>query len=300
MTLKYKHAVVLVTLAFFFTAPVLAAANGGSAVVAQDMDENFIFQLIENGAEVVFANIDEQGEPAVIYGQLGVPDEALGLNDPMYEGCIAMALLSTQGELLEYVLSMFGEELFNISAYTGGDFTATQFGEEGFDFNQIFEMLGTDFNLMFNVFVNVDAGTAATRMNAIKAHMNSEFGFSFSLLLDLRIDEEFIQSIIGEETDFDLPFESIHLYIHQVTNTFADAVDSVLDVMDGSGFLSSIDRTVFSTARASGAGILAVPDMGDLMDLIESFSNETTPSPMSFATAQMPDLDGPLAIVAAG
>jgi hypothetical protein len=293
MKLNYKHALALIALVFFMSAPTVAALENGNAVVAQDIGEDFFVQLIENGAEVVFANIDEQGQPAVIYGQLGVPDEQLGLEEAMYEGCIAMALVATQGELLAYVLDLVGDELFNFTG-DGGEFMPQQFDGEDFDFEAIFDYLGTDFSLMFNVFVNVAAGEAGSRMSQIRSHMASNFGFAFSLLLDLRIDESFFP----EEMEIELPFDSIHVYIHQVTNTFENAVDAVLDVMDQSGFLQSIDRTVFSDAPASGAGILAVPDMGDLIDLIEGFDNGT--SPMSYVTSQMPDLDGPLAIAAAG
>ena len=294
MRLNYKHALAIVALVFIISVPAVAALENGNAVTAQDeFGEDFFVQLIENGAEVVFANIDRQGQPAVIYGQLGVPSNELGLTEAMYDGCIAMALVATHGELLAYALDLVGDELFN---FTGGDFTPAQFGGEGFDFNQIFDLLGTDFSLMFNVFVNVPAGDAASRMGQIRTHMASEFGFAFSVLLDLRIDE----TTFPPEMEIDLPFESVHIYIHQVTNTFENAVDAVLDVMDQSGFLQSIDRTVFTESDAAGAGILAVPDMGDLMDLIEGFSNDTTPSPMSFVTSQMPDLDGPLAIAAAG
>ncbi len=294
MKLNYKHALALVALVFIMSVPAVAALENGNAVLAQDeFGEDFFVQLIENGAEVVFANIDRQGQPAVIYGQLGVPDSALGLDLPMYDGCIVMALVATHGELLAYALDLVGADLFN---FTDGGFAAAQFGGEGMNFDQIFDLLGTDFSLMFNIFINVDAGDAASRMGQIRTHMAGEFGFAFSLLLDLRIDDSFFPP----EMEIELPFDSIHVYIHQVTNTFENAVDAVLDVMDQTGFLQSIDRTVFSGADAAGAGILAVPDMGDLMDLIESFSNETAPSPMSFVTSQMPDLDGPVAIAAAG
>ncbi|MGY5854911.1 MAG: hypothetical protein RTU92_15185, partial [Candidatus Thorarchaeota archaeon] len=98
----------------------------------------------------------------------------------------------------------------------------------------------------------------------------------------------------------DLPFTAIDVFIYQVTNPFEDAVNSVLSVMDQTGFIESIDPTVFTEARASGAGLLAVPDMGDLMDLIEGFSGGGEPSPTTFLLSQLPDLDGPMAIAAAG
>ncbi|MGQ4911315.1 MAG: hypothetical protein ACP6KW_04020 [Candidatus Thorarchaeota archaeon] len=295
MRFGIKHAFVIVAVVFLVSAPLMAASGTGAFVAAQDLDEDFLFQLLETGAEVVFANIDPQGEPIVVYGQLGVPSDELGLSEPMYDGCIAMALVATQGELLEYIMDLVGPAFFN---FTGdGDYGPTQFGDgESFDLDSIFDMLGTDFNLMFNVFINTEAATAANNMALIQSHMATEFGFSFSLLLDLRIDESFFPP----EMNVTLPFESIEIYINQVTNTFASAINSVLGVMDDSGFLGSIDSSVFAEARASGAGILAVPDMAELITLIDEFTGGETPSPMSFLTAQMPYLEGPMAIAAAG
>ena len=285
---------------FLFSIPAVTASNSGSMIIAQDFDENTIFGLLENGAEVVFTAIDDQGAPAVVYGQLGVPDEQLALDDPMYEGCIVMALIATQGELIDYVLDLVGNELFNLTG-DGGDFMAQQFGEGGFDASSILDMLGTDFSLLINVFFDLTDAQAQTQMSAIRSHLATGFDFSFAELLDLRIDEEFISELVGETVD--LPFEGINIFIYQVTNPFADAVNSVLNVMDQTGFIQAIDRTVFTEARASGAGLLAVPDMGDLMDLIEGFMGDDgggNVTPSSFLLSQMPDLDGPLAIAAAG
>jgi len=298
MKLNKKHAFVIIAIGFLLSIPAVSAANSSGAIVAQDIGEEFFFDLIENGAEVVFTAIDEQGAPAVVYGQLGVPDEQLALDDPMYEGCIVMALIATQGELLEYVLDLVGADLFNFTGDGGGTFMAQQFGEGGFDPNSIFDMLGTDFNLLINVFFDLTDAQAQTNMAAIRSHLHTNFAFDFAELLNLRIDEEFLSGIIGEPVD--LPFTAINLFIYQVTNPFEDAVNSVLDVMDQSGFIGSIDSTVFTEARASGAGLLAVPDMGDLMDLIEGFGGGGTPTPSSFLLSQLPALDGPLAIAAAG
>jgi hypothetical protein len=298
MKLNKKHAFVIIAIGFLFSIPAVTAANTSGAVIAQDIGEEFFFDLIENGAEVVFTAIDEQGAPAVVYGQLGVPDEQLALDDPMYDGCAVMALIATQGELLEYVLDLVGAELFNFSGDGGGDFMAQQFDEGGFDMNSIFDMLGTDFSLLINVFFDLTDAQAQTQMAAIRSHLHTEFDFSFDELLNLEINEEFLAGLMGESVD--LPFTSINLFIYQVTNPFEDAVNSVLGVMDQSGFIQSIDSTVFTEARASGAGLLAVPDMGDLMDLIEGFGGGGEPTPASFLLSQMPDLDGPLAIAAAG
>jgi hypothetical protein len=298
MKLNRKHAFVIIAIGFLFSIPAVTAASSGSMIIAQDIDETFFFNLIENGAELVFTAIDEQGAPAVVYGQLGVPDSQLGLGEPMYDGCMVMALLATQGELLEYVLDLVGGSLFNFTdGGGGGTFFAQQFGGGGFNVTSIFDMLGTDFNLLINVFFDLEEAQAQTNMAAIRTHLHTEFAFDFAELLNLRIDEDFLAGIIGDPVD--LPFTALDLFIYQVTNPFEDAVDSVLNVMDQSGFMASIDRTVFTEARASGAGLLAVPDMGNLMDLIEGFGGGT-PSPASFLLSQMPALDGPLAIAAAG
>ncbi|MGY5859148.1 MAG: hypothetical protein RTU63_07250 [Candidatus Thorarchaeota archaeon] len=301
MKLNYKHAMVILAMAFLFASPAIAAANAGEVVVAQEIGEEFFFNLLESGAEVVFASIDPQGVPAVVYGQLGIPSTALGLDQTgagqMYEGCVAMALLATQGELLDYILDLIGGPLLNLTG--DGEMTAQQFGGEGgFDVNSILDMIGTDFSLLINIYFDLTDAQAHANMGAVRTHLHSEFDFTFSELLDLRIDESFFPP----DMEVDLPFEGINVFIYQVTNPFEVAVDSVLGVMDQSGFLNAIDQSVFTDARASGAGLLAVPDMGYLMDLIEGFgggeSENVTAS--SFLLSQMPDLTGPIAIAGAG
>ncbi len=298
MKINYKHAFVIIAIAFLLAAPAVVAANAGGAVVAQDIGEDFIFDLIDNGAEIVFASIDPQGVPAVIYGQIGIPSDKLGLNQSgpgeMYDGCMVTAILATQGELLDYIMDLIGEEFIGMEG-ASEDFVAAQFDEGEFDIDSILEMIGTDFSLLINVFVDVTDAEAHARMGAIRSHLNIEFGFAFADLLDLRIDEDFFPP----EMNVTLPFDGINLFIYQITNPFANAIDCVLGVMDDSGFLSSIDTSVFTDARASGAGLLAVPDMGDLMDLIGGFMGDNSIA-TSFLTAQLPALDGPLAIAAAG
>ncbi len=294
---KYKHAFVILAMAFLFAAPAVVAANAGGAVVALDMGEEFIFDLIENGAEVVFASIDPQGVPAVVYGQLGIPSAALGLDQSgpgeMYDGCMVTAILATKGELLDYIMDLIGGDFLGMEG-ASGEFVAAQFDEGGLNIDSILDMIGSDFSLLINVYVDVTDAEAHARMGAIRSHLNLQFGFAFADLLDLRIDEDFFPP----EMEVTLPFD-INLFIYQITNPFDEAVESVLGLMDQSGFLNSIDTSVFTDARASGAGLLAVPDMGDLMDLIGGFMGDNTTA-TSFLTAQLPALDGPLAIAAAG
>jgi hypothetical protein len=293
MKLNYTHAFALIAMISLLAAPSIAAANSSGTVIAQDIGGDFLFGLLDSGAEVVFTAIGPQGEPAVIYGQLGIPSAELALTDPMYTDCMLMALISTQGELLNYILDLVGPDLFNSSS---SGLSALQFDGGGFDVNSILDMLGTDFNLLINVFVNADATAAQTNMAAIKAHLNLQFGFVFSDLLNLRID----QSFFPPDMNVTLPFDSIDLFISQVTNSFEDAVTSVFSVMDNSGFLNSIDISVFTTARASGAGLLAIPDLAALTDLIGGFGGSTPPSATSFLLSQVPDLSGPLAVAFAG
>jgi len=302
MKLNYKHAFVILAMTFLFAAPAIAAANAGEVVVAQEIGEEFLFSLLEDGAEVVFASIDPQGVPAVVYGQLGIPAAELGLDQTgagqMYEGCVAMALLATQGELLDYILDLIGGPLLNLTG-DGSPISAAQFGDEGaFDVNSILGMIGTDFSLLINIFVDLTDAQAQANMGAIRSLLHTNFDFTFAELLDLRIDESFFPP----EMEITLPFEGINIFVLQVTNSFETAVSSVLGVMDQSGFLNAIDQSVFTDARASGAGLLAIPDMGYLMDLIEGFGGGTSENvtASSFLLSQLPDLEGPIAIAGAG
>jgi hypothetical protein len=299
MKLNYKHAFVILAMAFLFASPAIAAANAGEIVIAQDIGEDFFFNLIENGAEIVFSQIDEQGTPIVLYGQLGIPDAELGLDQSgpgeMYDGCVAMALIATQGEILDYILDLVGADFLNMSD-GGSEFIATQFDEGGFDFNSIFDLIGTEFNLLINVYFDLTDAQAQTNMAAVRTHLHSSFGFNFAELLNLRIDENFFPPEMGVE----LPFDGLNVFVYQVTNPFEDAVNSVLGVMDDSGFMSAIDPDVFTEARASAAGLLAIPDFGNLQSIIDSFGGDDPMDASSFMISQMPDIEGPIAVAAAG
>ncbi|MCK4566861.1 MAG: hypothetical protein KAU48_06075, partial [Candidatus Thorarchaeota archaeon] len=212
---NYKHAFVILAMAFLFAAPAVVAADAGGAVVAIDMGEEFLFDLVENGAEIVFASIDPQGVPAVVYGQLGIPSDALGLDQSgpgeMYDGCMVTAILATQGELLDYIMDMIGGEFLGMEG-ASGDFVAAQLDEGGFDVDSILEMIGTDFSLLINVFIDVTDAEAHARMGAIRSHLNLQFGFAFADLLDLRIDEDFFPPEMEITLDF-----TINLFIYQIT-----------------------------------------------------------------------------------
>ena len=301
MKLNDKHAILIVMMVVLISTPVVAAANVGGTVVAQDTGNDFFTKLLENGAEVVYSSINSEGVPTVVYGQIGVPSDSLGLDDPsnMYDGCVAMALVATQGELLNYIMDFVGGGLFNTTSAGSGEFIPAQDSGTPFDMNSILDMLGTNFTLLINVFVNLSDADAHTNMAEIRTYLHNNFQFSFSELLDLRIDE----STFPPDMNINLPFSGVNLFIYKVTDEFNAAVDKILRVMDGTGFMESIDSSVFMTAPASGAGLLAIPDMGELMNLINGFggsSNSTSFSPGKFLISQVPDIQGPLAIAAAG
>jgi hypothetical protein len=300
MRIETKHAFALFLVGFLMFAPAVTAAtlDRGHITAQQDFAmEDLINIVLEEGAELVFANINDQGEPAVIYGQLGIPSSSLGLTDPMYDGCIAMALVATYGEMIEYLFDLLGD-------MTGGEgdggFFPMQFGD-GFDMNSIFDMIGTEFSLMINVFLDQSAEAVTTKMTQIKTHMTSTFGFSFQDLFSIRIDE----SLLGE-FGVTLPFTAIDVYINQVLN--ADTIGLVMDIMDDSGFVGAIDETVFSDAPAAAAGLIAVPDMEDLLGLIEDFTGGMAPPDFAVATEIVASqfslenlsLSGPLALAAVG
>jgi hypothetical protein len=135
-------------------------------------------------------------------------------------------------------------------------------------------------------------------MANIQNHLTATFGFSFLELLNLRIDE----SLFPPDMDITLPFDSIDVFVRQETSGFSTAVDTMFDVMNNNGFLASIDRTFFTVADAAAGGLLAIPDMGDIVDLISTFTGDTSGVPPFFTLAQtLPfDIDGPIAVAAAG
>ncbi len=299
MRIETKHAFALFVVGFLMFAPAVAAAtlDRGYITAQQDFQiEDLINKILEDGAELVFANINEQGEPAVIYGQLGIPSDSLGLTEPMYDGCIAMALVATYGEMLEYLFELLG---VMTSEEGGGGIFPLQDG--GFDINTILDMIGTEFSLMINVFLDQTAEAVTTKMTQIKTRLAGTYGFSFQDLFSIRIDE----SLLGE-FGITLPFTAIDVYIHQVLN--ADTIGLVMDIMDESGFAGAIDETVFSGARAAAAGLIAVPDMEALLGLVEDFTGGMAPPDFAIAAEIVASqfslenitFSGPLALAAVG
>ncbi|MHA1905276.1 MAG: CARDB domain-containing protein [Candidatus Thorarchaeota archaeon] len=309
MKFQYRHAFAIILVTFLAFAPAVAASsNQAGFVIAQDIDPG---QLIENlltdGAEVLLTNIDEQGVPAVIYGQLGIPSGALAFDNPMYDGCIAMVLAATHGEIINMILELIGASGFMGGGDDGGGgFLPAQFGGDAFSLDTIFDMIGTEFNLLVNVFVNVAETASVTQMTSIKAHLASTFGFSFTELIHIRVDE----STFPPDLNFQLPFDSVDVFVNQEMNVFADALSAILGVMNPEGIAADVDQTVFTSedSVAAAAGLLAIPDMAELIDLISSFGfgggdgGDIFPlADVGFAPAQFPfNVSGPIAVAAAG
>ncbi|UCE09329.1 MAG: DUF11 domain-containing protein [Candidatus Thorarchaeota archaeon] len=298
MKIRITHAFVIVMMAILIASPA-AAAFDSIQVEPDQVDDigQFFTELLDTGAELLLTNIDSEGAPAVIYGQLGLPSEDLGLSDEMFDGNMAFALIATQGELLEYALNLIGGQFLNASSkLTDGQITAQQFEGGLPDPSQILQMIGTDFGLLFSAYLNLDAATANSRMSQVLGRLDSLFGLSFTELFTLRIDE----SIIPPDVDVQLPFDSLDIYVYNIVNEFADTLTAIMDGLDTSGILGSMDSTKFTDNRGSAAGLLAIPDMGIFNDLFGG-GEEEPPTPLSdFAVAQFPMLDGPLAIAAVG
>ena len=264
-------------------------------VVAQDGPEEIIELLLTEGAEILITNIDENGAPAVIYAQLGSPVEALDLEAEMYDNCLALAVIATRGELLDYIFSMIGEDFMG-----GGEssFMLSQF-DEGFTPEAILDLLGSDFRLLISAY-NLDEAVVIGKMGQVLANLANPavFGFSFADIIHLRIDEDFF----GEGFDITLPFESLDVFMYQVTNPFADALNAVLGGLDDSGILSNIDAEIFLAERGAAAGLLAIPDIGDLVELF----NDTmggggfSLAAESFFPSQFDMIDGPIAVAFVG
>ncbi len=302
----YKHAFVIALMGFLLVSPAVAATVfNDSYSPAQDVEiGDLLSNILEHGAELVLANIDEEGAPQVIYGQLGIPSETLGVTtggvlSEMYTGCIAMVLVATYGEMLEYIFELLGTGFLGGNESDGGFFPLQT---EIFSMDSIMDLIGDELNMLVNVFLDVEEATSRYRMNEIKSHLTTSFGFGFSELFSLRIDESFFPP----EFELQLPFQSIDVFIEQMTISDAEVIDAIFDVMNTDGFAASIDRTIFENAPAAAAGLIAVPDMDALVDLISGFTSGDGGGFIAadFFTSQFDignlTLEGPLAVAAVG
>ncbi len=295
MNRKATYAILLTI--FFIVPPLVAATSSGSVIVSKQEDIGTIInQFIAEGAEVLAVNIDPTGEPLVIYGQLGLPSDALDLTNDMYDGCLALAVVSTRGEFMEYVMNMVGGLFGNLSNPNNvmDSISSKQF-ESGMNMDDIFQMLGTDFGLLLSAYLNVDAATSSARMGQVLAKINSEFQLSFSELTSIRIDD----TMFPPDADVQLPFDSLDLYVYQIGNTFEDSLNLIMSGLDSSGLLGAIDIDTFANARGSAGGLLAIPDMSLIAGMFGNSTPLTFPISGDFSIAQdMPT--GPLSIAAIG
>jgi hypothetical protein len=293
MHVDKKYAIAFLLFAFL----ILPMAASAYPVMAQDGPEEIIEILLTEGAEILVTNIDENGAPAVIYAQLGLPSDDLDLEAEMFDNCLALAVLATRGELLDYVFSLIGDDFMG-----GGEpgFMLSQF-EEGFTPEAILDLLGTDFSLLISAYYNLDEAVAIGKMGQVLTHLANPavFGFSFADIIHLRIDEEFF----GEGFEVELPFDALDVFMYQVTNPFADALGVVLGGLDNTGLLGNIDQSIFLAERGAAAGLLAIPNMGDLIDLF----NNTMGGGASFSLAaesffpsQFDMIDGSISVAAVG
>jgi hypothetical protein len=294
MHVDKKYAIAFLLFAFL----ILPMAASAYPVMAQEgPPEDILEILLTEGAEILVTNIDENGAPAVIYAQLGSPVETLDLEAEMYDNCLALAVIATRGELLDYVFSLIGVEFMG-----GGEsgFMLSQF-EEGFTPEAILDLLGTDFSLLISAYYNLDEAVAIGKMGQVLTHLANPtvFGFSFADIIHLRIDEDFFPP----EAQMELPFEALDVFMYQVTNPFADALNVVLGGLDDSGLLGNIDPAIFVAERGAAAGLLAIPDMGDLVDLFNDTMGGVggfSLAAESFFPSQFEMIEGSIAVAAVG
>jgi len=293
MHVDKKYAIAFLLFAFL----ILPMAASAYPVMAQDGPEEIIGLLLTEGAEILVTNIDENGAPAVIYAQLGLPSDDLDFEAEMFDNCLALAVMATRGELLDYVFSLIGEDFMG-----GGEpgFMLSQF-EEGFTPEAILDLLGTDFSLLISAYYNLDEAVAIGKMGQVLTHLANPavFGFSFADIIHLRIDESFFPP----EAEMELPFEALDVFMYQVTNPFADALNVVLGGLDNTGLLRNIDPAVFIAERGAAAGLLAIPDMGDLVDFFSSTmggGGGFSLAAESFFPSQFDMIDGSISVAAVG
>lgn len=302
--MKYKHASVFLLISFLAFAPIFVAAGyGESFAIAQDINpEEVLPELLNNGAEIVLTHVDPEGIGSVVYGQLGIPSSDLNTGDPMYDDMMALLMVSTQGEMLDYVFELLGSSggMGDPTAYATG-YSALQF-DGGFNPEDIIDIIGREFSLMVGVYLDIDQATAQQRWGSVLAHYSTTFQFSFQEVYSIRVDE----SLFPPDANVTLPFDSLDVFIYKENSGFAHYTDAMFSVMNDAGFLGSLDQTKFSEATASASGLLLIPDIEAVYNAISGFmgDGETMPAlseDSPFSMAQLPEgLTGSVAIAAAG
>ncbi len=312
MKIATKHALALSLLVFLMVVPAAVAAGGQSDVgirATGEMDE-LVGTILTEGADALFANIDEAGQPLVIYGRAGVPTSVIDFSDPAFDNCIAFGVVSARGEIVKILAEQLGaaSQGGGMLAPVPDSLVAQQFGgDQGFSEGpDLSFLLGDEFSILAALYLNVDSATAQQRMSALMSQMTSVFNYQFAYIYSIRID----QSTIPPDANITLPFDSLDVFLYQVLNPFSETAQSILDVLGQDGLGSSVDVSKFSEARSAAAGFLAVPDLAYLVDFVNStfggmaanggFTTASAPDTASLLMQQLPPLEGPVAIGAIG
>ncbi|MGY5875887.1 MAG: CARDB domain-containing protein [Candidatus Thorarchaeota archaeon] len=291
--MKRKITVALFLVAFLAIPAVVATGVNNGFTPAQDPET--IISIFDEGAEALFTYVDNQGRPVVAYAQVGLPGAELEIDTPKYDNCIAMAVLQTRGDLLEYVLGTVGANLFNMSD------SGTGSPDDGglFSVNQILGYLGTEFGVLATAYLNIDATTAQQRMGAVVSNLQAApFNFDFVDLIAIRLDEAFFAQLNFTGT---LPFESLDIFFYQILSEPADVIAAVLDPLDDSGLLDAIDETKFTDEDISGsaAALIVIPNLDEILNMFGGdFLGGTITNPTDYMLAQTTNF-GPMAIAAA-
>ncbi|MHA1770472.1 MAG: hypothetical protein ACTSYL_12175 [Candidatus Thorarchaeota archaeon] len=263
MKQSYTHAFAFILIVALAFAPIFVAA-GPSFVPADgpNMDD-ILTDLIENGAEAIAVNIDSSGVPAVIYGRLGIPSSTLNLDDPMFDGCLALAMVGVNGDMLPYLMNLMGMDMDGSSS---SGFSALQFGGDSSGPSDFLDMLGTEFRIVGAAYLNLPEGVAAQRMGSVLSSLTATFGFGFYDIFSIRVDQSMF-----EEENMTLPFDSLDLFIYGINADYAATFDAVLNVFGSGGFGDAIDRSKFLGAVSGAAGMLVIPDMQSFIELMDEF-----------------------------
>ena len=300
-----KKIVVSIFIVAFLGFPLMFAATSS----AQEMET--VQAIMSDGAEALFTSIDAEGRPIVAYGQVGFTSDVIDPEDPMFDGCLAMALVSIRGETLDYLLTNLAPTLF--SGGDGGGTNSTKVPIPGYsqlqfdggpDIEGIFNQLGDTFSLLITAYLDVSEANANTRMSQVLTTLSSTpFNFAFSELFTIRVDQALIDEYTGGESEVQLPFDSLDLFIYKLETPASQTIESILGAMNNDGLLGSIDNTDFTGATGSAAALVVIPHLELISGMIGGIGsmNSDDMSPYNqFMISQNFTMSGSIAIAGAG